>query len=57
MHHGIFMNKGRIETFGKIEDVAFKYTSLASQNIASSIKLKKNPTGSSFILLAFRIMG
>jgi len=42
---GLLMDKGKIDTAGAIEDVIFKYTSIANQNIGSFIGIEKENNG------------
>ena len=42
---GLLMDKGKIDTAGKIEEVIFKYTSSASQNITSFIQVENESNG------------
>ena len=42
---GLLMENGRIEMSGKIEDVIFKYSSFAIQNISSFTKIEKENNG------------
>lgn len=42
---GLLLNSGRLENFGKITEVIFNYTSLASKNVTSYFEIEKENNG------------
>ena len=42
---GLLLNNGKLEIFGKITEVIFKYTSLASKNVTSYFEIEKENNG------------